>query len=65
MAASTNLTAPVISGNGHRGVLPPPGPALRTRDRRRRGLVAAGVVLVLACALTVALMYARPAGRCR
>jgi len=63
VAASTNLTAPVISGNGHRGVMPPPGPALRTRDRRRRGLVAAGVVLVLACAVTVALLYARAGGK--
>jgi Flp pilus assembly protein CpaB len=44
-------------------VSPPPGPSLRRRERRRFGLIAGAVVLVLAAALAVGLAVAHAGGK--
>jgi len=61
VAVKTNPTAAVA--NGRRGLMPPPGPELRRKERRRFGLVAGAVVLVLAAALAVGLAVARAGGK--
>lgn len=48
--------------NGRRGVAPRPGQSLPTRQRRR-GLVAAGVLLVLLASLLVGVLYSRAGGK--
>lgn len=59
VAVKTDDTATVGSTNGHRVLMPPPGEALRRKERRRFGLIAGGVVLVLAAALAVGLAVLR------
>lgn len=65
MAAKTDATptAQVGSANGHRAVLPPPAQTLRRKERRRVGLIAGAVVLVLAAALAVGLAVLRSGGK--
>lgn len=65
MAAKTDAasTAQVGLANGHRAVLPPPGQTLRRKERRRVGLIAGAVVLVLAAALAVGLAVLRYGGK--
>lgn len=59
----TDSSAAVGTTNGHRGLLPPPGPGLRRKERRRFGLIAGAVVLVLAAGLAVGLAVARAGGK--
>lgn len=56
-------TSTSVSVNGHRGVVPPPGERLRKRERGRRGVIATGVVVVLACVLAVALVFVHAGGK--
>lgn len=63
MAVKTDLTTTVGSTNGHRALLPPPGPELRRKERRRFGLIAGAVVLVLAAGLAVGLAVMRAGGK--
>ena len=60
---TTSTSALSANGAGHRGVVPPPGPQVRKRERPRRGLIATGVVLVLVCALAAALVYQHQGGK--
>ena len=52
-----------VNGNGYRAVTPPAGPRLRKRERAQRGLIAAGVVLVLACGLGAGLLFEHQGGK--
>ena len=52
-----------VNGNGHRAVTPPAGPKLRRRERAQRGLITAGVVLVLACGLGAGLLFEHQGGK--
>ena len=53
----------LVNGNGPRAVTPPAGPFLRKRERARRGLIAAGVVLVLSCGLGAGLLFEHQGGK--
>jgi len=44
-------------------VTPPAGPPLRRRERAQRGLIATGVVLVLACGLGAGLLFEHQGGK--
>ena len=59
----TTTGSALVNGNGHRAVVPPPGPRLRKRERAQRGLIAAGVVLVLACGLGAGLLFEHQGGK--
>ena len=52
-----------VNGNGHRAVAPPAGPRLRKRERAQSGLIAAGVLLVLACGLGAGLLFQSQGGK--
>lgn len=60
---ATTQSSVSVNGNGHRGVTPPAGPRLRKRERAQRGLIAAGVVLVLACGLGAGLLFEHQGGK--
>lgn len=60
---ATQTSSVSVNGNGHRAVVPPAGPRLRKRERAQRGLIAAGVVLVLACSLGAGLLYVHEGGK--
>lgn len=57
-----SANAAAATSNARRGVVPPPGQPLRTRQRRR-GLVAAGVLLVLICGVLAGVLYTRAGGK--
>ena len=61
--ATTQSSSLSVNGNGHRAVTPPAGPKLRKRERAQRGLIAAGVVLVLACGLGAGLLFEHQGGK--
>jgi Flp pilus assembly protein CpaB len=63
VAVKTDLAATAAAANGHRGLMPPPGPELRRKERRRFGLIAGAVVLVLAAGLAVGLAVVRAGGK--
>lgn len=60
---ATTQSSVSVNGNGHRAVTPPAGPKLRKRERAQRGLIAAGVVLVLACGLGAGLLFENQGGK--
>ena len=61
MAVTSSRTASALA-NGRRGVVPQPGQVLPLRQRRR-GLVAAGVLIVVVAALLVGVLYSRAGGK--
>ena len=58
-----SVVTSVNGAAGHRAVVPPAGPQMRKRERPRRGLIAAGVVVVLVCVLAAALVYQHQGGK--